>query len=91
MLNDIGAAALTILAGVVGLATISVIIGQNSQAPAAIQATGGAFATIIAAAVNPSSTAATNGNPAASTQGGGDGGIASQVSGALLGSMFGGA
>lgn len=69
MLNDLGNAGLAILAGIVTIATISVIIGQKSQAPAAIQATGGAFASIIAAAVNPASTAATNGNPSLSTQG----------------------
>jgi hypothetical protein len=68
MLEDLGNAALAILAGVIGLATLSVIIGQKSQAPAALQAGGGAIASIIAAAVSPQNTASTNGNPAASTQ-----------------------
>jgi PRD1 phage membrane DNA delivery len=69
LLDDIGNAALTVFAGIVGLATIAVVIGQKSQAPQAIQATGGALSSIISAAVNPAATAATNGNPAASTQG----------------------
>jgi len=70
MLEDLGNAGLAILAGVIGLATLSVIIGQKSQAPAALQAGGGAIATIIAAAVNPVSAAnpSTIGVPEASSQ-----------------------
>jgi hypothetical protein len=84
MLEEIGEAGLAILAGVVALATISVIIGRNSQAPAAIQATGGAFAQIIGAAVNPAATAATNGTPELNAQ-------SSANSGNSIGSLLGSA
>jgi hypothetical protein len=64
--NQFGQGLLTIFAGVITVAIISVIVGRNSQAPAAITDTGSALAKIIAAAVSPQG-AATNGNLGAST------------------------
>lgn len=63
-MNEFGNSALALIAAIIGLAIISVIIGQKSQAPQAIQAFGTEIATVVRAAVNPIATAATNGNPA---------------------------
>lgn len=66
-MSDIGNALLAIVGGILTLAIISVIVGRNSKAPAAISATGALLSNVIAATVNPVSTAATNGNPALAT------------------------
>lgn len=55
-------AALAIVAGIITVAIVAVIVGQKSQAPAAIAATGGLLSTVIGAAVNPISATAAN-NP----------------------------
>jgi hypothetical protein len=65
--KEFGAAILTIVGGILTLAIISVIVGRNSKAPQAIAATGRALSTVIASAVNPVATAATNGNPSVAT------------------------
>jgi hypothetical protein len=61
--------AVGIFTGFVTLAIISVIISRQSQTPQVIQAVSSAVANIVAAAVNPVHTAATNANPAASVHG----------------------
>ena len=56
-----------IFGGIVTVAIVSVIVGGKSRAPEAIQATGSFVANIVAAAVSPVNTAATNGNLGANT------------------------
>lgn len=51
-----------LFAGVVTLATISVVISRKSQTPQVIQATASALSNVVAAAVNPVHTSATNSN-----------------------------
>src|ERR1700761_2272204 len=60
-------AALAIIAGISPVAIVSVIVGRQSKAPAAIQATGQLLSNVVAAAVNTVSTAASNGNLGANT------------------------
>lgn len=60
MIDDMGRAALAIFGGIVTIAIVSVIVGRNSVAPQAIQATGGALAQIVQAAVSPQGTNAAN-------------------------------
>lgn len=57
----------TIVGAIIGLAILSVIVSKRSQAPDVIQASASALSSVISAAVNPITTAATNGNPALST------------------------
>lgn len=59
--------ALTIFGLIIVLAIISVVISRKSQAPQAIQAISTGMANIVAAAVNPSTSAATNANPGANS------------------------
>lgn len=47
--------AVTIFGGILTIAVISVIVGRNSKAPAAIQAFGQALSSVVGAAVNPKS------------------------------------
>jgi len=61
-MNDFAQAGLTVIAGIITLATISVIVGSRSNAPAAIQAGGSALANIVGSAVNPVGNSANNGN-----------------------------
>lgn len=65
-LDDIWKVLLAVFGGVVTLAIISVIISKKSQTPQVIQSASSALANIVAAAVNPANTAATNGNLGAS-------------------------
>lgn len=53
---------LTIFGGIIAIAVISVIVGRQSKAPAAISAIGGAMSSIVAAAVNPANNAGNLGN-----------------------------
>lgn len=53
---------LTIFGGILTLAIISVIISRKSAAPEVISATSTGLSNVIAAAVNPQSTAMTNGD-----------------------------
>jgi hypothetical protein len=66
-MNDALQAVLAIVGGVITVAIISVIVGQKSQAPEAIQAAGSTLSNIIAAAVNPVTKSASNGNLGANT------------------------
>lgn len=52
----------TIFGGIIAIAAISVIVGRQSKAPAAISAIGGAMSSIVAAAVNPANNAGNLGN-----------------------------
>lgn len=54
---------MAIFGAIITLAIISVLVGRNSRAPEAIGAAGGFLSRVIGAAVSPSATAATNGNP----------------------------
>lgn len=66
-MEDIGKIALGIFTGVVTLAIISVVISRKSQTPQVLQAASSALANVVSAAVNPVSTASTNGNLALNT------------------------
>jgi hypothetical protein len=66
-MDDVTKVITAIFGGVLFLAIVSVIIGQKSQAPQVIQAGASALSNVIAAAVNPVTKAATNGNLGAST------------------------
>ena len=66
-MNGTAKAAVSIFAAIIGLAIISVIISKKSRAPEAISALSTGLASIVAAAVSPQSSAATNGNNGAST------------------------
>lgn len=61
-MDKIGQVVLAIFGGVITLAIISVIISKKSQSPQVLQAASSALANVVAAAVNPVNTAATNGN-----------------------------
>lgn len=52
---------------IIVLAMIAVVISRRSRAPEAIGAISDGLAKVVAAAVNPVATAATNGNPGQST------------------------
>lgn len=58
---------LTVLGAIVTLAIISVVISKRSDTPQVIQAGASALGNVVAAAVSPVSTAATNGNLGLST------------------------
>jgi len=60
MFDDVGKGLATIFGGIIVIAVVSVIVGQKSQAPAAIQAASSAIAKIVQAAVSPASTNAAN-------------------------------
>jgi hypothetical protein len=51
-----------IFGGIITLAIVSTFVGRNSKGPEVIQASGSFLANIVAAAVAPINTAATNGN-----------------------------
>ncbi len=53
-MNKAGEVIVSIVAAIIGLATIAVIISRNSRAPEAIQALASAIANIVRAAVTPS-------------------------------------
>lgn len=61
-MNNALDAALTVIAGIITVAIISVIVSKKSSAPAAIEASGKFLSGIVAAAVSPVSTSSTNGN-----------------------------
>ena len=87
MFEGISNGVLAVAGGIIAIAIVAVIVGQKSQAPAAITATGNSLAKIIAAAVNPVSTAATNGN---NVQAFTSPAQAGNVAGTFLGGLFGG-
>lgn len=61
-MRDFGGSIIGIFGAVITLAIISVIISKKSRAPEAIQSLATGLAQVVAAAVNPASSAATNGN-----------------------------
>lgn len=61
-MDRIGQVILAIFGGVITLSIISVIVSKSSQSPQVLQASSSALANVVAAAVNPVHTAATNGN-----------------------------
>ena len=61
-MDKIEAVIMAIFGSVITLAIVSVIISKKSQTPQVIQAASSALANIVAAAVNPLQTSATNGN-----------------------------
>jgi hypothetical protein len=61
-MDKIGNMILAIFGGVITLAIVSVVISKNSQSPQVLQGASSALANVVAAAVNPVHTAATNGN-----------------------------
>ena len=63
MIEEWGEVIIGIFTGVVTLAIISIIISRKSQAPQVIQAASSLLSNVVAAAVNPLQTAATNANP----------------------------
>lgn len=77
----------TLFGGIITLAIISVVISRKGQAPAAITAISQGISSVVAAAVNPASTAVTNGNNGSSaftTPGGGShDGIGNQIGDAI--------
>lgn len=52
-MSDFVNAMLAIVAGVLGLAIVSVLVSQKAQTSSVIQASGSALSNVIAAAVNP--------------------------------------
>ena len=52
-MDDISKILLAFFGGIITLAIVSAIIGQKSQAPAAISAFGNSISKVVAAAVNP--------------------------------------
>lgn len=52
-MNDIMKELATVLLGIVGVATVAVIVSRKSQSPAVIQAAGSAFANSLDVAVSP--------------------------------------
>lgn len=60
-------AGLAIIGAIITLAIVATLVGKNAQTPAVLKAGGDTLATVIGAAVNPVSTAATNGNLGANT------------------------
>lgn len=52
-MKDIGAGVIVILAGIISVATLSVIVSKRSQTAGVISAFGSAFSNIIKAAVSP--------------------------------------
>jgi PRD1 phage membrane DNA delivery len=65
--KDAIALASAVVTGIIGLAIVSVIVSRKSQTPQVIGAATSFLSNIVAAAVSPASTAATNGNPLKST------------------------
>ncbi len=61
-MDRIGQVILAIFGGVITLSIVSVIVSKSSQSPQVLQASSSALANVVAAAVNPVHTAATNGN-----------------------------
>ncbi len=61
-MDRIGQVILAIFGGVITLSIVSVIVSKSSQSPQVLQASSSALANVVAAAVNPVNTAATNGN-----------------------------
>lgn len=52
-MDDISKILLAFFGGIITLAIVSAIVGQKSQAPAAISAFGNSISKVVAAAVNP--------------------------------------
>lgn len=52
-MNSALTAVLAIVGGVIGLATLSVLVSRNAQTPAVLGAAGSALSTVIGAAVSP--------------------------------------
>jgi hypothetical protein len=71
---NIGAAVMSVIAAVVGLAIVAVIVSKNAQAPAVITGAGQALSQIIGAAVS----------PVANTQGNAFGGASTSATGAIV-------
>lgn len=63
-MDKVLAAILTIVSAIITVAIISVLVSNRSQTSEALGAAGSFFSRVIAAAVSPSATAGTNGNPA---------------------------
>jgi len=59
-MNDVTNAILAIVAGVIGLAMLSVLLSRGAQTPAVLKSAGDALATVITAAVNPVSSGVTS-------------------------------
>lgn len=53
---------LAVFGGVITIAIVATFVGRNSKAPDVIAASGNFLSNIVAAAVNPLNTAATNGD-----------------------------
>ena len=52
-MGDWGAAAVSVLAAIIGLAIVAVVVSKNAQTSTVIQAGGSALASVIGAAVSP--------------------------------------
>ncbi len=63
-MNDLLKPILAIAGAIIGLAILATVVSKRSQTAQAIGAVSTSLEKIIAAAVSPASTAATNGNPA---------------------------
>lgn len=63
-MNDLATAIVTIIGAIITVALVSVLVSPKAQTAQALNATGGFLSRVIAAAVDPASTASTNGNPA---------------------------
>jgi hypothetical protein len=59
-MNSIGPTLITVIGGVITLAMVAVIVGQNAQTSTVIQGAGTALSSVIAAAVAPVSSSGTN-------------------------------
>lgn len=66
-MKDVENVLMAIFGGIIVLAIWSVVVSRKSQTPQVIQATSTALARVVSAAVNPISTASTNGNLGANT------------------------
>lgn len=62
-MNNVLTAILAIVGAIITVAIISVIVSPRSQAPQVLAAGGSFLSRVISAAVDPSATAPTNGNP----------------------------
>lgn len=58
-MNDAVSAILAIVGGVIGLATVAVILSPKAQTPAVLNSTGSALSNVITAAVSPVTGAVT--------------------------------
>jgi PRD1 phage membrane DNA delivery len=66
-MKDAIALATAVVTGIIGLAIVSVIVSRRSQTPQVIGAAGAFLSNVVAAAVSPAATAATNGDPLKAT------------------------